>query len=76
MNICDLERCHPDDALLLQLANGEASPTSLVAFTTQLLSEVHQHMVHLLMVRSVLPAVPAGGAIPVESTTADLCGHW
>lgn len=48
-NVCDLERCQPDDALLPLLACGQA-PTSLVVFTTQLLTETHQHVVHLLMV--------------------------
>eukprot|EP00879_Flechtneria_rotunda_P025718 GHRR01027357.1.p1 GENE.GHRR01027357.1~~GHRR01027357.1.p1 ORF type:complete len:379 (+),score=125.42 GHRR01027357.1:574-1710(+) len=49
-NICDLEHCHADDALLYSLSSGGAAPTSLVVFTTQLLTETHQHVVHLFMV--------------------------
>lgn len=55
-NVCDLERCQPDDALLPLLACGQA-PTSLVVFTTQLLTETHQHVVHLLMVRGTRPCM-------------------
>eukprot|EP00775_Hariotina_reticulata_P009236 gene9236-9401_t len=50
VNVCDLERCHPDDALLPCLAAAGQQPMSLVVVTTQLLTDTHQAVVHLLMV--------------------------
>lgn len=51
--MCALDQAHPDDALLPLLASGgQQPPTSLVVFTTQLLPDTHQQLVHLLMVHS------------------------
>ena len=53
-NVCDLERCDAADALPPGASlPGQQQPGGLrlVVFTTQLLTHVHPHLLHLLMVR-------------------------
>lgn len=50
LNVCALEQVHPDDGLLPLLSLGGQPVQSVLVFTTQLLPETHQHILHLLMV--------------------------
>jgi hypothetical protein len=54
LNVCSLEQASADDGLLPLLSLGGQPVQSLVVFTTQLLPETHQQMLHLLMVRILL----------------------
>lgn len=49
--MCSLEQASPDDGLLPLLSLGGQPVQSLVVFTTQLLPDTRQMMLHLLMVR-------------------------
>lgn len=51
--MCSLEQASPDDGLLPLLSLGGQPVQSLVVFTTQLLPETRQLVLHLLMVRVV-----------------------
>jgi hypothetical protein len=53
LNVCSLEQASPDDGLLPLLFLGGQPVQSLMVFTTQLLPETRQLMLHLLMVRVV-----------------------
>lgn len=48
--MCALEQASADDGLLPLLSLGGQPVQSLTVFTTQLLPETHQQLVHLLMV--------------------------
>jgi hypothetical protein len=53
-NVAELERPHPDDALLPALAAGGAPPTALAIFVTTLLTDAHPYIVRALAVSDLV----------------------
>ncbi len=65
-NVCELERAHPDDALLHALTMGEP-PTTLALFVTQLLTDSHQSVMRALLVSSHCSDHPSAGSLQHRS---------